>query len=87
LRGGKKYEFGPASIFLTCGPPTDPLCGRSRPACHILTTDLRGQRAVGQLKAYEKAARQDVRERCSEWLDFVDRTLTDPTSRTEIQPS
>jgi hypothetical protein len=26
-----------------------------------------------QLEAYEKAARQDVRARCSEWLDFVDR--------------
>jgi len=71
--GGKKYELARRAAFLTCGPPTDPLCGRGRPSCHFLTTDPRAAGAVKLLKAYETDARLNTSRRCSEWLNFVDR--------------
>jgi len=71
--GGKAYELARRAAFFTCGPPTDPQCGRGQNACRFLTTNPRERGSVDLLKRYEKDARSDPAKRCSEWLDFLDR--------------
>ncbi len=75
LLGGRagKYALARRAAYFTCGLADDDLCGRARPACHFLTLDARDRPSLRALRRYTDQARQDVRARCSEWLDFLDR--------------
>jgi len=84
--GGKAYELARRAAFFTCGPTTDPQCGRGRSACHFLTTKPREKGGVALLKQYEEEARSDPAKRCSEWLNFLDR-YTDRSSIAHGDPT
>jgi hypothetical protein len=73
LGGGKTYQLARRAAYLTCGAPEGDLCGRQRPTCPFLTLDPSDEPSRRQIQRLEDAACLDIRERCSEWLDFVNR--------------
>lgn len=73
-RGARSFELARRWVYFGCGPlATEGLCGRDRPTCPYLALDPARPADLRRLKQLRSRSNVDMRWRCSEWSDLLDR--------------